>query len=298
MPVLERLTHRFLQGHPVEAARVLEGFEPDDLGAFLRGMPPAPVAAALAHSVPATAADCLARAAPADAARVISEFELDFRVAVLRLLEDDARERVLQTLSPDAAVPLRRLLRFPEGSIGDLMEPYVLTLPDDITAGEGVKRARRASRGVRFQIYVVDRSHVLTGVVTLHELMRAKAGDPISAVMNDEVVRLRAADGREEMLKNPYWRDFSALPVVDDDDVFLGIIRNSALLLVRDELYEAAPQERLLDTAIALGELYWMGLSGVVSGIAVTGAAGRERAAAGTAEGAGRRAAGEDGDGD
>jgi magnesium transporter len=168
------------------------------------------------------------------------------------------------------------MLRYPPGTAGGLMDPFVFTVPDDVTVKETLKRARVASLEMPFYVYVVDRTQTLVGVVSLKKLIRARHADPISTVMRRDVVSLSAMAPQPEIVKNPHWREFHTLPVTDEDNLFLGVVRYETIARLREELADASNDEGMLDTALALGELYWIGLSGVMDGIA---GRGTERAA-------------------
>lgn len=273
MSISERLYNAFLKTHPVDAARVLEAMPVDELGRFLAGVQPASAAKSLEHLAPPISAACLGHMVPAEAGKIVAAFHLDFQIAALRQMTSALRRDVLDVLEPELAGRLEALLNFPEGTIGDLMDPIVCTLPDDILAEEGRKRVRKTERGVRFYIYVVDRQYRLVGVLTLHELLCAPSDARVSSLMKRDVVRLYAASSRQEMVKNPYWRELNTLPVVDEDDIFLGMIRHQTLARVRDELL-GEEREGALDTMLALGELYWSGMSGVLDVVASNPTAG------------------------
>ena len=212
---------------------------------------------------------------PKTALALVANLHPDAQVAMMRLLSSATRDAIISGLPPELSEPLRRMLKFPKGTVGELMDPLVFTVPEDITVQEALKRARSAKLEMPFYVYVVDRNQVLVGVVSLKNLIRARRNNPISSVIKRELVSLSAASARVEMLKLPYWREFHTLPVTDDDGQFQGVVRYQTVAKLREEAAGESAAEGLLDTALALGELYWMGLSGVLDGIA-----GRDRAGA------------------
>jgi magnesium transporter len=222
------------------------------------------------------AADCLETMGAPISARLLSKTHPDFQVAALRLLKPATCKTLLAELEPEIAKPLEQMLRYPPGTAGGLMDPFVFTVPDDVTVKETLKRARVASLEMPFYVYVVDRTQTLVGVVSLKKLIRARHADPISTVMRRDVVSLSAMAPQPEIVKNPHWREFHTLPVTDEDNLFLGVVRYETIARLREELADASNDEGMLDTALALGELYWIGLSGVMDGIA---GRGTERAA-------------------
>lgn len=264
----QRLCGNFLESHPVSAARVLEEYAPATAAGVLAGVAPAAAAATLRRMAPPLGAEALAAMDPAAAAALLVELPLDHRVAVCRLLDAAPREAVLAKLEAEVGEPLRRLLRHPQGTVGELMDPFVLALPEDITIGEALRRARGAARGVQFHLYVVDREQRLVGVVSLHELLRGHGREPLISVVRSGITTIRVETPRESLAADPSWWEFTTLPVVDGDGVFLGQIGYAAMLRARAEAMRAAQGEGAIDAMIALGELYWQGLSGMLEGMA------------------------------
>ena len=266
-----KLCNAFLAQHPVEAAQILETLPVPALARFFTGQRPQAAATALEHVSPDVTAECLSHMTPRAAGRIITAFHPDYRLVVLRQAGRERREAMLESLAASLANQTRRLLAFAPGSIGRLMEPFAMTAPQDISAGDALAKVRKAGQPVRFYLYVVDRDFRLQGVLSLYELLRAPRQDPLSSVMNRDPVHLHAGMAQTELLKSRHWWRFDTLPVVDGDGVFLGIIRNQSLAQVRDELDPRPEREQTLDTLLALGELYWMGLAGVMDGIAARG---------------------------
>lgn len=219
------------------------------------------------HMAPAISAKCLTSMNAGDAARVTKELSLDYRFAVLRCMQESDRERLFEALGAAEAEPLRTLLRYPDDTAGALMDPYVPTFPDDITVGEALRRAKASGQGLLYYLYVTDREQTLVGVATLRELMHARASDALSSVMRREVARLPATTRSDDIVKNPHWQDFHALPVVDEQGHFLGVIRHETLRRVEHEVVQNSQEGGAIDTLLALGELYWVGLASMMPGV-------------------------------
>lgn len=266
MRAISILSNAFLEAHPEDAARVLERLPPKEQAKLLANAP-AGAGKVMARMAPPTAATCLALMNAERALHIVRELSLDFRLALLRCMPDHDRERLLQALGAEEGEPLRTLLHYPDNSAGALMDPYLLTVPDDITAGEALRRMRSSHRPVLYYLYVLDREHRLVGVTTLRELMRARPSYALSSVMRREVVHLPAAIRSDDIVKNPHWHEFHALPVVDEQGRFLGAIRHETLRRVEQEVAQNSHKGGTVDTLLALGELYWVGLASMLPGV-------------------------------
>jgi magnesium transporter len=261
------LCETFIAAHPSDAAQVLERQSTESVAALLDVLSRRTVADVIARMVPTLGAECLAALRPENATEVVRELPVDVAAGLLWRLDDGARGALLDALRPDDAAPLRVLLRHPEGTAGAFMDPRALALPDDVTVGEGLARVKRSARDMLSYLYVVDRDRKLVGVLSVRELILARPAESLAAVMHSPVAGVPASLGRTAILTHPGWRDFHALPVVDDDGVFLGALRYRTLR----RLLEAEPDrpiEAAMSATIALGELYWFGLSSLFQGVA------------------------------
>jgi magnesium transporter len=268
---LERLSHDFMEAHPVSSARVLERLPLASLTALFGASPPRAAAHTLERLAPDMAAACLGGIQPPAAAAIIAELSFGFRVLTLRHMAAASREHVLGALAGELAEALRRVLRHPPGTVGELADPYVLTVPEDVTAGEALRRARRAARGVPYHVFVVDRAYRLAGAVSLHALLRAPGKEALRSVMYARVSALAVDSTLEEAVLDPLWREWSTAPVIDRDGLFLGAVHYERILRARRETLEPGRAGSGLDTVLAFGELYWQGLFGVLEGVSGAG---------------------------
>lgn len=266
MSTRDRLVQRFVGEHPGDAARLLEAIGADEVAALLAVIEPAAAAGVLRCMAAAESAYCLAQMDTPAAARVLARMSLDTAAGLLRRLPGDAREALLAALRPDVAGPLGRLLRYPDGTAGALMDPRVLALPADLDAGEALERVRRSPEFTLYYVYVVDRDGRLAGVLNLRELMLAPPHDSLASHMHTDVAFLGGSADRDSVLAHPAWRRLHALPVVAHDRVFLGVIRYETLRGIEHEGRD--DDGDTLGTVVRLGELCWIGMAGMLAGLA------------------------------
>jgi magnesium transporter len=259
------LAQNFTEDHPAEAALILERLAPDEASAYLDELPPRLSEQVLQRMVTSHAAECMALLAPQRFEQVISTLPLNRAAAILRHLDPERQAELLQKTPSSIAALLHHLLRYPEASAGALMDPRVLALPEDITATEALARVRRTPRHVLYYLYIVNRDQKLIGVMNLRELMMASPRATLQTAMRREVITLPALANHLAIIEHPGWRDVHALPVVDRDGVFLGVLRYQTLRkLQRDS--ESPPQTSgALAVVLTLGELCWVGFAGVLT---------------------------------
>ena len=258
----------FLDAHPSEAAQVLERLGAVDAALLLESMPPGTSARVLERVTPLVAAEGLSHMRPAAGAALVAELRLDQGAALLRRVDDALQTRILETLPQAEAHLLRVLLRYPEHTAGALMDPRAFAVGDDMTAADALGMLRRTPNDVVDEVFVTDRTQRLVGVVGLRELLLARPADPVAGIMTGAANRLGARTGRPGVLAHPGWRQHRTLPVVDEESRLVGAVRYETFRALEDAARGAAQGPDAVATVFALGELYWLGLSGVVDALA------------------------------
>lgn len=260
----QRLARRFLQSHPVEAARVMDRFPGECSVGVLDGLEAPRIALVVGAMSDHVAADCVAGLDPALGAAVLGELDLDQESALLRRMGEDERQRLLGAVEPERAALLLKVLGFPPESAGALMDPKVLAVPDSITAGEALERVRAAPHLALYYLYLLDENSRLSGVVNLRELLLSDPDQPLAGMMAESVDSLPATADRRAILVHPGWTEYHALPVVDEGNRFVGALRYETLRRLEGQARTELPSAAL---AATLGELYWVGLSGILRGM-------------------------------
>lgn len=276
MTAEERLARAFIATQPDRAARVLEQLAPAAAADVLRAIPPAPAAVMIGRMTAPHASTLLGRLEPAAAAAVATHMPSQQLATTLRLLEPAAREALLDALPQELRAPLSRMLPYPEGTAGAAMDPAVFRLPDDVLVADARTRLRLAGRDLLYYVYVVDREQHLVGVLDIAELMVAPARARLRAMMHDDVEQLSAWMPVAMVQEHPAWQRLHALPVVDEDARLVGAIRYQTLRRLEQESGERTPDVSGL-TARALGELFQVGTTGLVAGVAATASGVRAR---------------------
>jgi magnesium transporter len=261
-----KLCNAFLLAHPDDAARLVEQLPEPERARVLTACDPVAAARVLGAMAPLQAAETLARLDATTGATLVSHLALEVAASLLRRSPEPVKGGLLEAMDAQLARAIRKRLRYPEGTVGALMDPVVMALPGDLTAGEALEQARRFKLPVGYYLYVVDRQGRLVGVTNLRQLVHAEPGTAIASLMQTRVARLSASASREALSASPYWRDYHRLPVVDGRGNLVGMVRYETLRRIQDEVEGTGEAAGGIGTLMALGELYWMGLAGVLSG--------------------------------
>jgi magnesium transporter len=195
---------------------------------------------------------------------LIRALPVDQAAALLRRAAPATVARLMQNGADDAARrALRRLLESEPNSAGALMDPLVLALPETIDVAAALERIRLEPEHAMYYIYVVDADGHLTGVVNVRGLMLSESDAPLRSIMRPKPDAIPAQAGREAIAGHPAWQRVHALPVVDRNGLLLGAIRYEIVRRLEVELGLSTRVGRDRATAVALAELYALGLSGI-----------------------------------
>lgn len=259
------LAIRFAIDHPLAAARRLETVESTSAVDLLSQLTPGQGAAVLCHMAPAKAAKVLASADRDQWVNLIPLFPTRSSVAVLQQMTDVERARVLESLAAGVAGRISRLLRYPEGSVGAIMDSSIAPVPLDMKVDDV---CQRASDHRLPYVYLVDDEHRLGGVVHRQNLSAAAGEAPVSSLATTQVIRIPARTPVSAIRGHESWRDFEALPVVDGGEVYLGVLRHKDLRGGLETLQSSGSAQPPLATLLDLGEVYWAGMSSLIDVLA------------------------------
>jgi magnesium transporter len=164
-----------------------------------------------------------------DAAEILSE-----------LSQDRARD-ILGLMEPDEAVDVETLLAYPEDTAGRLMTTKVVRLDASWT----VEYTLEYLRGIdpetetRTYLYVVNGGDQLIGVLPIWELLTAPLTRKLADLMDPSVISVRVDTDQEEVARIVAQYDFLAVPVVDHDGRFVGIVTHDDVIdIIQDEFTE------------------------------------------------------------
>lgn len=223
----EVLTRRFLTDYALDAARKIEELPRAEVVEALSRQPAkalAPVwrrllpetAARLLRALPETLGDALlAELPPPDAVRLLGQF--------------NARQRRehLDRLAPAIAKELERLLAYPAGTAGRLMDTRISAFRRDATAGQALRRLREDGMKTARSLFLVDDSQRLTGKAALADVALADVNAPLSALEQPITASVRPTDPADTVAEVSRAAGNLDLAVVDLDGVLLGVVTHS-----------------------------------------------------------------------
>ena len=212
-------------------------------------------AAELIEEMPGShAADLIEDMPATQVAPIVEEMASDLRVDVLAEMDKQDSDAILDQLEEEDALEIRELSAYPSDAAGGLMMTEFMAYPMNSTVREVLEDLTLKEGNYEFltvhYIYVVVQKHKLKGVIRIRDLV---FGDPEVKIATIVTPALTVTAKTELPQLETFFdeHDIAAVPVVDDRDNLLGIVRRRAVL---EALTEKAESDSLKVAGIVGGD--------------------------------------------
>ncbi|MCL2097305.1 MAG: magnesium transporter [Bacteroidales bacterium] len=168
---------------------------------------------------------------------LLNDLDPDDRTAFFEELPGEVSQRLIQLLSHEEREIARRLLGYPEDSIGRLMTPEYVAIKPHYTVQQALEHIRKFGRDSETLnvIYIVDNRWNLIDDIRIKELILAQPEQRISEITDNRFIALNAYDDQEVAVKAFMDNGRVALPVVGYDGTLLGIVTVDDVMDVAEE---------------------------------------------------------------
>ncbi len=161
-----------------------------------------------------------------DAANIVDNLMADDAADLMEEMPANVVKKILANASLETRRDINHLLRYPEDSAGSIMTVEYVDLKENLTVDEAIARIRKI--GVDSETinicYVLDSRRKLVGTVALRYLLLSQPDEVISDIMHENVISISTMMDQEEVARQFQKYDFTAMPVVDNENRLVGII--------------------------------------------------------------------------
>lgn len=161
-----------------------------------------------------------------EAARIIDNLMADDAADFLEEMPANIVKKLLINASPETRRDINHLLRYPEDSAGSIMTVEFVDLKESQTVTQAIERIRKL--GVDSETinicYVLDNQRKLKGTIALRYLLLTNPDNKIGDIMHENVISIHTLMDQEEVARQFQKYDFTAMPVVDNEERLVGII--------------------------------------------------------------------------
>lgn len=263
---INSLSQYFLENHPRDAARILEQYTPEELATYLEQFSSQTAANMFRHINPSIAVGCLVKMGLEKSAEIIGQFSIERASMLLRRMSFTDRIRIIKALPPLTANMIKLVLRYPEGTVGQYMNPNVFAVNKDRRVSEVIETIHASYDQVRSKVYVVDDKQRLIGVVFIRDLLVSDPDVPVGKIMSEPETTFSARASLLSVRDHPQWNDRDSLPVVDQSGRFIGILKRGVMVdaLARGDAGQP-DNEGIIGAAMEIAELFWEVCANVIA---------------------------------
>ncbi|KIC89364.1 magnesium transporter [Flavihumibacter sp. ZG627] len=181
--------------------------------------------------------DVIQELPPLKSAELLNELPADDRTAFLEELPSEVVKELIKTLDPEERRITLSLLGYPEGSVGRLMTPDYIAVNSDWTMAEVLEHIRDVGRDSETidVIYVVNDKGEFVDDMRIREVILTNPEKVVSEVIDYRFIALNVNDDQEVANQIFRMNNRVALPVVDDQNILLGIVTIDDVLWVANE---------------------------------------------------------------
>jgi magnesium transporter len=174
---------------------------------------------------------------PSKTAELLNDLSADDRTAFLEELPSEVVAELIKTLNPEERKITLSLLGYPESSVGRLMTPDYIAVHKDWTVREVIRHIRAEGKDSETidVVYVVDDKGVFIDDIRIREIILADPNKKIEDVIDNRYIALHVNDDQETASQAFKMNHRVALPVLDNNQVLLGIVTIDDVLWVAQE---------------------------------------------------------------
>jgi magnesium transporter len=268
MPRVRALALEFLEKHPLDCARILENIPVHSACSFFHSIRPGPAAAVIEKMVTMYGAECIQCLDIKTAASVISEMKPAQAARLLRAMNPQTAGKFLDILPPYSRNHIQKALRYPEQTVGRLMDSNPFSLSESILLSEALRRVKRLKNHTLHEVFIVDDDHKLTGALRITDLLSSDRSSPVQTIMAHSVPFLSVRSSLKSAAQYSGWQNYSTLPVVEQDHTLVGILKSSAVMNNLGKYQQEPQPDNVLNEVFSMTKMYWIVMAELMGAVA------------------------------
>ena len=171
--------------------------------------------------------------------QIIKDLPPDDRTALFSELKGDVVKKMITLLPPEERKESLALLGYKEDSIGRLMTPDYIAVKPEWSITRVLAHIRRYGKNSETidVVYVINKEGVLLDDIRIREVLLADPEAIIGELTDKRFIALKANDPQEDAINIFRMNNRVALPVVDENNILLGIVTVDDILWIANEEY-------------------------------------------------------------
>ena len=221
---------------PADIAIIFEEF-PEKIGLLFRILPKDLAAESFIEMSTENQETLLSSFTDNELKEILTELYIDDTVDIIEEMPANVVKRILNNSDADVRKTINEILNYPEDSAGSIMTTEYVSLDEDITVEDALKRIKRTGidKETIYTCYVTKPDRTILGYITAKTLLLSENDCIISDIMETNIIFARTTDDKENVALEMSKYDLLAIPVVDNETRLVGIITVDDAIDVMEE---------------------------------------------------------------
>ncbi len=225
---------------PADLAELLETLDEKELPVVFRILPKESAAETFTYLNTRMQQSLIEAFSDKELKEVLDELFVDDTVDIIEEMPANVASRILENSNAESRRMINTILNYPEDSVGSIMTVEYVKLQKSMTVGGAIELIRRVGtdKETIYNCYVTENRN-LVGMVEVKDLLTSPDDKSIVDIMETNVISMKTTDDKEEaaIMFNKY--DVIALPVVDKQNLLVGIVTvDDAMDVMQEEATE------------------------------------------------------------
>jgi magnesium transporter len=158
--------------------------------------------------------------------KVLDLMDNDDLALLLNELSPEKKDSLLSGMKKEESHAVQGIMNYPPETAGRIMTNRFVWIRDYFTVREAVDKFKtfaEFAESINY-LYVIDDARKLVGVVSYRDLLLAEPEEKIRDIMYERVIAVSVTTDQEVVAQTAERYDFLAIPVVDENNVLVGIV--------------------------------------------------------------------------
>ncbi|MBQ4815623.1 magnesium transporter [Bacillus pumilus] len=141
-------------------------------------------------------------------------------------MEDELKDQLLSNMEAEESKAVQLLMNYPAETAGRIMTNRFVWIPQHFTVRDAVVKLKsfaEIAESINY-LYVINDQKQLVGVLSYRDLILGEPDEKVQDLMFTRVIAVGAFQDQEEIAKLIERYDFLAIPVVEENNVLVGIV--------------------------------------------------------------------------
>ena len=167
---------------------------------------------------------------------LVAELDYDDAADLLAELPEKISQKVLKGIAPAESAEIKELMMYSEDSAGGIMDPILISVPNDATVAQAISKIRAAEIDEDFySVFVVDKAEKFVGDVRIRYLITSPEDTLIVDLIDPDALYVTVDTDQEEVRNIFSKNDLIVMPVLDEDGRLVGRITADRIIEVAED---------------------------------------------------------------